>query len=55
MNDSGVVLDIYARADITSLCKGNAYSRLQWEDVTVSELLLEGSGAACAVLSTTCC
>jgi hypothetical protein len=31
-----VLLDIYARADITQLCKGNAYNRLQWEDVTVS-------------------
>jgi hypothetical protein len=31
-----VLLDIYARADITQLCKGNAYTRLQWEDVTVS-------------------
>jgi hypothetical protein len=35
VNDQGVLLDIYARADITALCKGNAYSRLQWEDVTV--------------------
>lgn len=55
VNEAGQLLDIYARSDITSLVKGNAYSRLQWEDVTVSELLLEGSGAACAVLSTTCC
>jgi hypothetical protein len=30
-----VLLDIYARSDITKLCKGNAYNRLQWEDVTV--------------------
>lgn len=36
VNEQGVLLDIYARADITKLCKGNAYSRLQWEDVTVS-------------------
>lgn len=36
VNEQGVLLDIYARADITQLCKGNAYSRLQWEDVTVS-------------------
>jgi len=35
VNDQGVLLDIYARSDITKLCKGNAYSRLQWEDVTV--------------------
>lgn len=30
------LLDVYARSDITSLAQGNAYSRLQWEDVTVS-------------------
>lgn len=36
VNDQGQLLDIYARSDITKLCKGNAYSRLQWEDVTVS-------------------
>ena len=24
------------RSDITALCIGNAYNRLQWEDVTVS-------------------
>ena len=29
------LLDVYARSDITQLCKGNAYNRLQWEDVTV--------------------
>jgi hypothetical protein len=36
VNEAGQLLDIYARSDITSLVKGNAYSRLQWEDVTVS-------------------
>jgi hypothetical protein len=35
VNEGGVLQDIYARADITKLCKGNAYNRLQWEDVTV--------------------
>jgi CBS-domain-containing membrane protein len=29
------LLDVYARSDITALAQGNAYSRLQWEDVTV--------------------
>jgi CBS-domain-containing membrane protein len=42
VNEGGVLQDIYARADITKLCKGNAYNRLQWEDVTVRiELLRE--------------
>lgn len=36
VNEQQSLLDIYARADITRLCKGNAYNRLQWEDVTVS-------------------
>eukprot|EP00775_Hariotina_reticulata_P003066 gene3066-3346_t len=39
VNEGGVLLDIYARADITNLCKGNAYNRLQWEDVTVGQAL----------------
>ena len=30
------LVDVYARSHITDLCKGNAYNRLQWEDVTVS-------------------
>jgi hypothetical protein len=29
------LIDVYARSDITALCSGNAYNRLQWEDVTV--------------------
>lgn len=33
------LLDIYARADITKLAKGNAYNRLQWEAVTVGQAL----------------
>ncbi|KAF6259745.1 hypothetical protein COO60DRAFT_1511823 [Scenedesmus sp. NREL 46B-D3] len=39
VNEAGVLQDIYARADITKLCKGNAYNRLQWEDVTVGQAL----------------
>ena len=35
VDENLVLLDIYARSDITKLCKGNAYNRLQWEDVTV--------------------
>jgi CBS domain-containing protein len=35
VDERGVLLDVYARADITHLCRGNAYNRLQWEDVTV--------------------
>jgi hypothetical protein len=49
VNEQGALLDIYARADITKLCKGNAYSRLQWEDVTVrhcTELQDIGGGGA---------
>lgn len=39
VDEGGVLQDIYARADITKLCKGNAYNRLQWEDVTVGQAL----------------
>lgn len=35
----GVLLDVYARGDITLLTKGNAYNRLQWEDLTVGQAL----------------
>ncbi|PSC74424.1 sucrose nonfermenting 4 [Micractinium conductrix] len=38
----GALLDIYARADITTLAKGNAYARLQFEDVTVGQALSLG-------------
>lgn len=31
------LVDCYARSQITDLCKGGAYNRLQWEDVTVGE------------------
>mmetsp|Transcript_25163 Transcript_25163/g.44873 ORF Transcript_25163/g.44873 Transcript_25163/m.44873 type:complete len:551 (-) Transcript_25163:58-1710(-) len=39
VNEQGVLMDIYSRSDITMLAKGNAYSRLQWEDVTVGQAL----------------
>ena len=35
VDDKRCLLDIYARSDITQLCRSNAYNRLQWEDVTV--------------------
>jgi CBS domain-containing protein len=39
VDDSGALTDIYARADITTLAKSNAYSRMQFEDVTVGQAL----------------
>ena len=39
VNDAGVLVDIYAKSDITMLAKSNAYSRLQFEDVTVGQVL----------------
>jgi len=39
VNEQGMLMDIYSRSDITMLAKGNAYSRLQWEDVTVGQAL----------------
>lgn len=39
VDDHGVLVDIYAKADITALAKSNAYSRLQFEDVTVGQAL----------------
>jgi 5'-AMP-activated protein kinase regulatory gamma subunit len=39
VDERGSLLDVYARADITHLCRGNAYNRLQWEDVTVGQAL----------------
>jgi CBS-domain-containing membrane protein len=35
VDEKRCLLDVYARSDITQLCRGNAYNRLQWEDVTV--------------------
>ncbi len=37
VDDKRCLLDVYARGDITALARGNAYNRLQWEDVTVRE------------------
>jgi CBS domain-containing protein len=49
----GVLLDVYARGDITLLARSNAYSRLQFEDMTVAQALSlaglpgsSGSGSA---------
>lgn len=39
VDDARTLLDVYARADICMLAKGNAYSRLQAEDVTVGQAL----------------
>jgi len=39
VDESGALVDIYARSDITMLVKANAYSRLQFEDVTVGQAL----------------
>ena len=38
-DDKGQLLDIYTRADITLLAKGNAYTQLQHADVTVAQVL----------------
>ena len=35
----GVLVDMYARSDITQLARSSAYSRLQYEDVTVGQAL----------------
>lgn len=39
VDDDGLLVDVYARADITTLAKSNAYSRLQFEDVTIGQAL----------------
>ncbi|GAX76328.1 hypothetical protein CEUSTIGMA_g3774.t1 [Chlamydomonas eustigma] len=39
VDEKRCLLDVYARSDITQLCRGNAYNRLQWEDVTVGQAL----------------
>lgn len=46
LDEKGAVIDIFARADVTSLAKGNAYSRLQFEDVTVGQALSLADAAA---------
>lgn len=47
----GVLLDMYARSDITQLARGNAYNRLQWEEVTVGQALALAQLAAPAWLA----
>ena len=47
MHSQGSLLDVYARADITALCRSNAYNRLQWEDVTVGQALALGVRMSC--------
>ncbi|KAG2427741.1 hypothetical protein HXX76_012066 [Chlamydomonas incerta] len=37
VDDKRCLVDCYARSQITDLCKGGAYNRLQWEDVTVGQ------------------
>ena len=49
----GSLLDVYARADITALCRSNAYNRLQWEDVTVGQALALGVRVRSGTLSDT--
>eukprot|EP00197_Chlamydomonas_leiostraca_P002761 CAMPEP_0202856964 /NCGR_PEP_ID=MMETSP1391-20130828/74_1 /ASSEMBLY_ACC=CAM_ASM_000867 /TAXON_ID=1034604 /ORGANISM="Chlamydomonas leiostraca, Strain SAG 11-49" /LENGTH=551 /DNA_ID=CAMNT_0049535697 /DNA_START=328 /DNA_END=1983 /DNA_ORIENTATION=+ len=46
VDDKRGLLDVYARADITALAKGNAYNRLQWEDVTVGQALAMASSSS---------
>ena len=46
VDDHGVLLDVYARGDITLLARSNAYSRLQYEELSVGAALslVGGSG-----------
>lgn len=39
VDERGVLVDMYARSDITQLARASAYSRLQYEDVTVGQAL----------------
>lgn len=39
VDDNGALLDFYARGDISMLARGNSYSRLQWEELTVGQAL----------------
>ncbi len=56
VDENRALLDIYARSDITLLCKGNAYNRLQWEDVTVWLLMPpKRNNAATASSNTLAC
>jgi len=44
VDERRTLLDVYARSDITQLCRGNVYSRLQWEEVTVGQALAATTG-----------
>lgn len=39
VDDQGCLLDVFARADITLLARGNAYNQLQYEDIPVGQVL----------------
>lgn len=39
LDETGALVNVYARSDITTLCKGNSYNRLQYEDVVVGQAL----------------
>lgn len=45
VDEKRCLLDVYARGDITALARGNAYNRLQWEDVTVGQALAMASSS----------
>lgn len=53
LDDSGALLDIYARADITALAASNTYNRLQWEDLTVGQALSMRAGRTLSARSST--
>ncbi|GBG76312.1 hypothetical protein CBR_g22060 [Chara braunii] len=49
VDDNGALVDVYARSDITALAKDRAYTRLQLDDITVSQALMyrqDASGVA---------
>ena len=46
VDENGVLLDVYARGDITLLVRSHAYSRLQFEDMTVGQALSLVSGGS---------
>ncbi len=49
VDDKRCLLDVYARGDITALARGNAYNRLQWEDVTVRNRLIVPTVCVCSM------
>jgi len=46
VNDESVLIDIYARTDLTHLAKNHAYTRLQQEEMTVHQALMIGRDPA---------